>query len=91
MDLFEKTLNQMPFEFTSNQFMKQAKKNGLYIRRLAEVIKPYAENKYPASKTYVKKQKYHLTNTKLTEQQMINALKEKGYRIMKPVNDWVEI
>jgi len=90
--ILEKTINEMPNTFTSNEFNKKAIKNGypaknLKRKGLASFIKKYADNAYEGSKTWVKRNK---TISIMSDEEMINYLKNKGYKIMKPVNEWVE-
>jgi len=90
--ILEKTMEEMPNSFTSNEFNKRAIKNGYPVRSLkrkglSSFIKKYADNAYEGSKTWMKKNKNQTTTT---EEDMIKHLKGKGYKIMKPVNDWVE-
>ena len=82
----------MPSTFTSNEFNKKAVKNGypernLRRKGLASFIKRYADNAYGGSKTWVKRNK---TISIMSDEEMINYLKNKGYKVMKPVNEWVE-
>ena len=68
----------------------------LFIRR-------YADNKAPYSKLWIKRgananprpEPVELKESTpimyMSDEDMIKHLKSKGYKIMKPVNDWVEI
>ena len=90
--ILEKTIKEMPNSFTSNEFNKRAVKNGypaknLKRKGLSNFIKKYADNAYVGSKTWVKKNQ---NQAKMTDEDMIKHLKNKGYKIMKPVNDWIE-
>ena len=92
MEILEKTMNEMPNSFTSNEFNKMAVKNGypaknLKRKGLANFIRKYADNAYDGSKTWVKRVK---NNGVISEEKMIEYLKSKGYKVMKPVNEWVE-
>jgi len=92
MMILEKTISEMPNSFTSNEFNKRARKNGypaknLQRKGLASFIKKYANNAYPGSKTWIKKTS---SESLIREEEMIEHLKSKGYKIMKPVNEWVE-
>ena len=62
MKILEKTMEQMPNSFTSNEFNKKAISNGypkISIQRkgLSNFIRKYADNAYEGSKTWVKKYK----------------------------------
>ena len=90
--ILKKTIEEMPNSFTSNEFNKRAIKNGypaknLKRKGLSTFIKKYADNAYIGSKTWIKKNEFH---AKITDEYMIEHLKNKGYKIMKPVNDWIE-
>lgn len=96
MDILKKTIDQMPDVFTSNQFRKQAIKNG-YPVKLCKVgfsayLKKYADNDIFKTRTWAKKPstKIQKIDAGLNEEEMILYLKNKGYKIMKPVNEWVE-
>ena len=61
MGILEKTINEMPNSFTSNEFNKRAIKNGysdriLKNKGLSSFIKKYADNAYIGSKTWLKKE-----------------------------------
>ena len=94
MSILERTIAEMPDSFTSYEFNKMAIKNGypsgnLKRKGLASFIRKYADNAYEGSKTWIKRDK---TNNikQMSEDEMIKHLKSKGYKIMKPVNEWVE-
>ena len=95
MKILEETMSQMPSSFTSNEFNKMAVKNG-YPRRLlknkglASFIKTYAENAYSGSKTWIKKKHNKLEIIIPSEEDAISLLKSKGYKIMKPMYEWIE-
>jgi len=104
MSILEKTMNEMPNGFTSNEFNKKAVQNGyskelLERKGLSRFIKIYADNAYPGSKTWIKKPKKHTNNSEsnlenngLNDlQSAILMVKKAGLKVMKPVNDWVEV
>lgn len=87
----------MPNSFTSNEFNKRAIKNGypsklLKRKGLAGFIRRYADNAYVGSKTWLKRDKTKkiISENEMSENEMIEYLKSKGYKIMRQVNDWVE-
>ena len=98
MNILKKTMAEMPKSFTSFEFNRRAVKNGYPERKLknkglASFISIYADNITPRGKTWVKKDvNVNLSNSIIlsTEQQAIKYLKSKGYKVMKPVNEWVE-
>jgi hypothetical protein len=99
MEVLEKTFKQMPQVFTSNQFNKQAVKNGypaalLKHSGLHPFLHKYAKNSTTFSKTWTKNKTEVICSnesTSMTEMQMIQYLKSKGYKILKPVNEWQEL
>jgi len=102
MEILEKTFDQMPRIFTSNAFNSKAVKNG-YPKRLlknnglAWFLHKYADNDKDRTKTWVKRNTAITYQTEIIKEykfknvdEIISFLKNKGYKIMKPVNDWVE-
>ena len=102
--LLDKTLDEMPQSFSSNVFGKIAIKNGVakcFIenRYVLNYLRANA-NRGSSKRTWYKKtqgktsiktpiktqEPYQLNETKCIE-----FLKERGYKIMKPVNEWKEI
>lgn len=106
MDILKKTINEMPDHFTSRDFNKQAIANGYpasWIKRkgLSPFLHKYALNQGYASKTWVKKSvtknkppKYQIEKTENytfeSVDDIIKFIKSKGYRVMRPVGEWVE-
>jgi hypothetical protein len=105
--ILEKTITEMPNTFTSNEFGKQATLNGYPNKRsqnkhFSKFLIKYAENEGFRSKTWHKKvrKKYFddkpiirekIVSTFDNVEEAIKLLKSKGYKIMKPINEWVEI
>lgn len=93
MEILDKTLNQMPHCFSSNYFAKKAKINGLTQLEVNNgVVSSYLSHKCIKDKTSRRmwyKQDISTNNNEL--QYAINLLKLNGYKVMKPVNDWIEI
>ena len=101
MKILEKTITEMPKSFTSNEFGKRAIKNGYPSRKLkrkglASFLWKYADNAYKGSKTWIKRDKTNNImsadekNNRMSDDEMIKYLKSKGYKIMKPIRDWIE-
>lgn len=100
LEILEKTMREMPDIFTSNNFSKIASLNGypthlLGNKGLGWFIKRYAYNEDKYSKTWTKKtfRGFHKKDPPpdlITDAEMIIHLKSKGYKIMKPVNEWIE-
>ena len=100
-EILEKTATQMPKVFTSNEFNNRAIKNGFPAIKLkhcglGSFISKFATNDARFSKTWTKKSvptsyaDFSSIDT-MTVEQMVNSLKKKGYKIMKPVQDWIEL
>ena len=87
----------MPNMFTSNEFTQRAILNGLPRPRkncgLGEFIELHAVNEYRGSKTWNKKQviKHDIEVLELNEKSCIDFLKLKGYKILKPINQFEEV
>jgi len=106
LQIIEKTINQMPKIFNSSEFNKAAIKNG-YPKKLIvhnglyKFIRMYAFNETPYSKTWTKKSKNEVAETVqevkadptfiLNEKDCIDFLKSKGYKIMKPIQEYIEL
>ena len=102
MEILEKTFKQMPSIFTSNAFNQQAVKNG-YPKRLlknnglAWFLHKHADNDKVRTKTWIKRtnkvnndnreESYYFSNL----QEIIDFVKSKGYKVMKPVSEWIEV
>jgi hypothetical protein len=104
MNILRKTMDEMPNVFTSNHFNKRAILNGYPKKKIVSTgtsnfVKKLANNEYYGSKTWVKKKviikkEYNPNHYKaktLTEDEAVLFLKEKGYKILKPINKWEEI
>lgn len=95
--LLEKTLNEMDVYFTSNEFSRVAKINGISQEQidngiLADFLHKNAIQLSNSNRRWVKKDKRTLkTDYKDKIDDAINFLKEKGYKVMKPVTDFVEV
>jgi hypothetical protein len=98
-ECLKKTMREMPDVFTSNQFNSHAVKNGypktlLERKGLAHFISQHAFNEYKHSKTWTKNSASPQPITAkiqwMTEEEMIEHLKMKGYKIMKPISEWME-
>ena len=100
-NILENTLNRMPISFSSNEFTKMAKKSGISQREIdrgiiANYLKLNANRHEDSRRMYTKKQKavdifqeFHSQSTEI--QRAIDLLKSKGYKIMKPVKEYVEV
>ena len=101
METLKKTLEQMSSTFSSNEFSKKAKKNGvlrkeinngvlaLFLHRNAiqgDTRRMWTKKNVVAENNVVSKK---VSSDKISE--AIELLKNNGYRILKPVSDWVEL
>lgn len=96
MNLFKKTLDEMPNVFTSNKFGEALRKNGvpemiILKNGLYTFLSKFCNNQYHGSKTWTKKIKKNNIVVKniINEHEAISFLKSKGYKILK--NKWEEI
>jgi hypothetical protein len=94
MDILSKTLSQMPESFSSNEFAIQAKKNGISKRQIANgIIASYLNinaTKGNSRRMWVKTSASRTTVSSDIEY-CIARLKELGYKVLKPINQWEEI
>jgi uncharacterized protein YnzC (UPF0291/DUF896 family) len=93
MNILEQTLRQMPSRFSSNEFAKRAKRNGLTTREIQNgLVSHYLRNETirDGSKRMWKKKDVVSQEYNKTEE-CIKHLKNLGYKILKPVNEWVEL
>lgn len=100
-EILDSILQKMPLEFSSNEFTKMAKRYGISQKQIdrgiiANYLKLNAMRNNESRRMYSKKQKsvdlfqeFHSQNTDI--QKAIDLLKSNGYKIMKPVNEYVEV
>jgi hypothetical protein len=91
-----KTLNEMTFIFSSNSFSNRAKKNGLTKQQINNgAISHFLHlNAIRDGSRRMWKKKNYLTDQQPISEKIkeaIELLKSHGYKIMKPINDWIEI
>ena len=101
MDILEKTLNQMPSVFSSNHFSTKAQKNGLSkIQVNAGAISFFLhKNAEQMSTRRMWHKKHFFTSSPIVAKEnitdkisdAIKLLKENGYKVMKPINEWIEL
>jgi len=94
MNILKKTLSEMNFTFSSNEFSKQAKKNGLSQQEInngAIALFLHRNSVQGETKRMWRKgnsiTSHNPKTDKITE--AINLLKSHGYKILKPVSDWI--
>ncbi|HRH85043.1 MAG TPA: hypothetical protein PK210_12465 [Bacteroidia bacterium] len=96
MEILKKTLSEMNFTFSSNEFSKKAKKNGLSKREIDNgVIALFLHRNAVQGETRRMWRKHNgLTSDKHKSDKIMDAidlLKTNGYKILKPVSDWIEL
>lgn len=90
-DILKKTLAEMKSVFSSNEFSKKAKKNGLSEKEIANgVIALFLHQNAIQMDSRRMWKKYNGVNLNDLSD-AIQLLKSHGYKVMKPVNDWVEV
>lgn len=93
MTILDKTLSQMENVFSSNEFAKQSIKNGYTKRQIdAGYMLIYLRanaNQYGSKRMWIKN---HAPQIKFDPiQDAIELLKNNGYKVMKPVSEWIEL
>jgi hypothetical protein len=93
-EILEKTLERMPFSFTSNQFAIKGKKFGLkQIDINSGVISAFLKvkcNRGDTLRSWVKNEKiYVVEDTNL--QSAIKLLKKNGFKVLKQVTQFEEV
>jgi hypothetical protein len=96
MEILKKTLSEMSSTFSSNEFSKQAQKNGLSKREINNgVIASFLHrNAVQLETRRMWRKKDGLSSEKEKSDKIkeaIDLLKSNGYKVLKPVIDWVEI
>ena len=96
MEILKKTLSEMNFTFSSNEFSKKAQKNGLSKQEVNNgVIALFLHRNAVQGETRRMWRKHNgLTSDKQKSDKIMEAidlLKSNGYKILKPVSDWVEL
>ena len=95
-EILKKTLEHIPFSFSSNEFCKMAKKNGLTKREVENgVIALFLHRNAVQGETRRMWRKHNgLTSDKSKSDKIMEAidlLKKNGYKILKQTTDWIEV
>lgn len=97
MNILDKTFNEMNYTFSSNEFSRKAKKYGINQFQinsglLASYLHQNAKQLH-SKRMWVKNNisNFDNKNDSLSIDEAINILKKNGYKVMKPINEWVEI
>jgi hypothetical protein len=102
MDILKKTLDEMYVSFSSNEFSKQAKRNGLSQQEVnnGAIAHFLSRNCFRGNSRRLWRKNPTTTTASITIAEKhkndsvadaISLLKSKGYRIMKPTTDWIEL
>lgn len=96
MDILNKTLSEMNFTFSSNEFSKKAQKNGLPQLEVYNGVIAYFlhRNAVQLSTKRMWRKKNVVSSDKQKADEImiaIDLLKSKGYKISKPVTELVEL
>jgi hypothetical protein len=95
MNILSKTFNEMSFVFSSNSFSSKAQKNGLSKQEINNgVIALFLhQNAIQLSTKRMWQKKDISTDMPKIDKikDAIELLKSHNYKILKPVNDWVEL
>lgn len=90
-EILKKTFGEMKSVFSSNEFSKKAKKNGLSEKEIANgaIALFLHRNAIQMESRRMWKKHNGVNLNDLSD--AIQLLKSHGYKVMKPVNDWVEV
>jgi SOS-response transcriptional repressor LexA len=92
MILLHQVLDKMPQRFSSNQFSIKAQKMGLSKQEVANgTIGLFLHQHSIQSTTRRMWEKNNDKKTKTTIEEAIDLLKRNGYKIMKPISEYVEV
>ena len=91
-----KTLNEMTFIFSSNSFSNRARRNGLTRQQINNgAISHFLRLNaiQDGSRRMWRKKNDSIQENDLFQkiEDAIKLLKTHGYKVMKPINDWIEI
>ena len=96
MDIFEKTLSEMNFTFSSNEFSKRARKNGLSKQEISNgaiALFLHRNAVQKGSRRMWVKHNGHNSDKQKHDNVLdaINLLKSLGFKVLKRVTDWIEV
>jgi len=98
MEILKKTLDQMGSTFSSNEFSKRAQRNGLTKHEINNgVISLFLHRNAIQGHTrrmWRKEKAINIDRQKVEDTSIdyaIKLLKSKGFKVLKPVSDWVEL
>lgn len=96
MDILKKTLEEMNFSFSSNEFSKKAQKNGLSKQDInnGAIALFLHRNAVQGETKRMWRKRNGLTGFKEKSDSIMEAidlLKSNGYTILKQITDWIEV
>jgi hypothetical protein len=99
MEIYQRVLSTMPQIFSTNEYLQSLKKTATSpadVNRSKYLSFIKKECRKVSNRTYVKPRESQLTlepvnQQVITEAMAVELLKNLGYKLMKPVKDWVEV
>jgi len=100
MEIYQRVLSNMPQIFSTNEYLQSLKKTATSpsdVNRSKYLSFIKKECRKVSNRTYVKKPKESqltlepVNQPVITEEMAVELLKNLGYKVLKPVKDWVEI
>jgi len=90
MEILEKTLEQMPINFNSNQFAHQARKNGFSQYQINSGLMLTFLHKH-CKQGLTRRQWVKKNSNSLELNEAIKVIKANGYKVMKQKIEWIEL
>ena len=100
MEIYQRVLSTMPQIFSTNEYLQSLKKEASSptdVNRTKYLSFIKKECRKVSNRTYVKKPKEvqlslePVSQPVITEDMAVELLKNLGYKVLKPIKDWVEI
>lgn len=99
MEIYQRVLKTMPQIFSTNEYLESLKKTATSpadVNRSKYLSFIKKECRKVSNRTYVKPKETQLTlepvnQPVITEETAVEFLKNLGYKVLKPIKDWVEI
>jgi hypothetical protein len=99
MEIYQRVLRTMPQIFSTNEYLESLKKTATSpadVNRSKYLSFIKKECRKVSNRTYVKPKETQLSletvnQPVITEETAVEFLKNLGYKVLKPIKDWVEI
>ncbi len=94
MNPLTRTLEEMPFVFSSNAFAKKAQRNGVSKAEINNGVLPNFLHKHATqlnSRRMRQKKTTAIRHDVTNILEAIELLKKNNYKVMKQVTDWIEV